>query len=76
MLLEKILQIVLGSSEKGSYVASDIIAVIEATRDVVIMEDNQFAVMTPRDFDYYDQRRRSKLPANMKITYMLIGTSM
>lgn len=46
--------IVLGTSESGSYVASDIIAVIEATRDVVIMEDNQFAVMKPEGITYYD----------------------
>ncbi len=48
--------IVLGSCENGSYVASDIIAVIEATRDVVIMEDNQFAVMRPEGITYYDQQ--------------------
>ena len=46
--------IVLGRGESGSYVASDIIAVIEATRDVVIMEDNQFAVMKPEGITYYD----------------------
>lgn len=46
--------IVLGTGESGSYVASDIIAVIEATRDVVIMEDNQFAVMKPEGITYYD----------------------
>ena len=54
--------IVLGSSEKGSYVASDIIAVIEATRDVVIMEDNQFAVMTPSGISYYDQQGEAITP--------------
>lgn len=46
--------IVLGTGESGSYVASDIIAVIEATRDVVIMEDNQFAAMKPEGITYYD----------------------
>lgn len=46
--------IVLGTGESGSYVASDIIAVIEATRDVIIMEDNQFAVMKPEGITYYD----------------------
>lgn len=46
--------IVLGAGESGSYVASDIIAVIEATRDVVIMEDNQFAVMKPEGITYYN----------------------
>lgn len=48
--------IVLGEGEEGNYVASDIIAVIEATRDVVILEDNQFAVMTPEGITYYDEQ--------------------
>ena len=47
--------IVLGTGETGSYVASDIIALIDATRDVVIMEDNQFAVMSPEGIDYYNK---------------------
>ena len=47
--------IVLGTGENGSYVASDIIALIDATRDVVIMEDNQFAVMSPEGIAYYNK---------------------
>lgn len=37
--------IVIGSSGKAALVASDIVALIEHTRDVVFMEDRQFAVM-------------------------------
>ena len=48
--------IVLGSDKYGSYVASDIIALIQATRDVVILEDNQFAVMKPEGITYFDAR--------------------
>ena len=48
--------IVLGSDKYGSYVASDIIALIQATRDVVILEDNQFAVMKPEGITYFDTR--------------------
>lgn len=47
--------IVLGQGEKGAYVASDIIALIDATRDVVVLEDNEFAVMTPDSIEYYDR---------------------
>lgn len=47
--------IVLGHGESGSYVASDVIAVIEATRDVVIMDDNQFAVMKPSGITYFNE---------------------
>ena len=35
--------IVVGVGETGSYVASDVIALIDATRDVVVLEDGQFA---------------------------------
>ena len=46
--------IVIGRGEKGSYVASDVIALIEATRDVVVLEDDQFAKLTPRGIEYTD----------------------
>ena len=39
--------IVVGVGETGSYVASDVIALIDATRDVVVLEDGQFAKLTP-----------------------------
>lgn len=47
--------IVLGQGEKGTYVASDIIALIDATRDVVVLDDNQFAVMTSDSIEYFDR---------------------
>lgn len=54
--------IVLGTGEQGSYVASDIIAVIDATRDVVVLEDNQYAVMHPDHIDYYDAQGNTVEP--------------
>ncbi len=54
--------IVLGTGAQGSYVASDIIAVIDATRDVVVLEDNQFAVMHPDHIDYYNAFGKSIEP--------------
>lgn len=47
--------LVLASGEGGSYCASDIIAVIDASRDVVVLEDNQFAVMHPNRIEYYNE---------------------
>ena len=44
----------LGVGENGSYLGSDIIALIDATRDVVILEDNQLAVMHSDHIDYFD----------------------
>ena len=35
--------------------ASDIVALVRATRDVVILEDNQFALATPEGVTYYDR---------------------
>lgn len=46
--------IVLGVGENGSYLGSDIIALIDATRDVVILEDNQLAVMHSDHIEYFD----------------------
>ena len=39
--------IVVGCGETGSYVASDIIAMIDATRDVVVLADGQMARLRP-----------------------------
>ena len=46
--------IVIGRGAHGSYVASDVIALIDATRDVVVLEDGQFARLTPEDITYTD----------------------
>ena len=46
--------IVIGRGERGSYVASDIIALIDATRDVVVLEDGQFARLAPEGITYTD----------------------
>lgn len=59
--------IVLGVGPQGTYVASDIIALIEATRDVVIMDDNQFAVMHADSIDYFDPQGN---PIQPEITHV------
>ena len=46
--------IIVGQGDGGSYVASDAIAVIGATRDVVYLEDGQFAQLTGDSIDFYD----------------------
>jgi glucosamine--fructose-6-phosphate aminotransferase (isomerizing) len=38
----------------GAYVASDVIAMIDATRDVVILNDGELAKLTPHKITYYD----------------------
>ena len=46
--------IIIGRGEHGSYVASDVIALIDATRDVVVLEDGQFAKLMPEGIEYTD----------------------
>ncbi|WP_165171818.1 glutamine--fructose-6-phosphate transaminase (isomerizing) [Adlercreutzia sp. ZJ242] len=47
--------IVVGRGARGSYVASDIIAMIDATRDVVVLADGQVALLTPEDVSFFDE---------------------
>lgn len=45
---------VIGHSENGSYCASDIPAILEYTKDVVILEDGQMAKLTPNGVAVFD----------------------
>ena len=54
--------IVVGRGADASYVASDIIALIDATRDVVVLEDGQLARLTPDGIAYFDERGRQIEP--------------
>lgn len=46
--------LVVGEASTGTYVASDIIAMIDATRDVVIMGDGQFAKLTAEGAEFFN----------------------
>lgn len=61
--------IVLGVGENGSYLGSDIIALIDATRDVVILEDGQLAVMHPDRIDYFDAEGNSVVPETTHVDW-------
>ena len=54
--------IVIGRGARGSYVASDVIALIDATRDVVVLEDGQFARLAPEGITYTDAEGASIEP--------------
>ena len=45
--------LVVGQGAEGAYVASDIIAMIDATRDVAVMNDGELAKLTPEGVTYY-----------------------
>ena len=46
--------IIIGRGATGSYVASDVIAMIDATRDVIVMGDGELAKLTPDGIEYFD----------------------
>ncbi len=45
---------VIGQSAEGTYCASDIPAILEYTKDIVILEDGQMAKLTPNSIDLFD----------------------
>lgn len=61
--------LIVGHGGGGSYVASDAIALIEATRDVVILADGQFAVLEPQGIGYFDQAGNPIQPEVTHITW-------
>ncbi len=63
--------IVIGQGEHGCYVASDVIAMIDATRDVVVLEDGQFAKLTPEGIEYTDEQGAAIEPAIMHVDWDL-----
>lgn len=46
--------IVIGQGTDGAYVASDVIAMIDATRNVTIMADGELALLSPEGITYYN----------------------
>lgn len=55
--------IVIGHGADGSFVASDIIAMIDATRDVVVLSDGQIALLEPAGVTYFDEQLERIEPA-------------
>lgn len=55
--------IVVGMGQDGAYLASDIVALIDAMRDVVVLEDGQFAKLTPKGIEYTDAEGAVITPA-------------
>ena len=55
--------IVVGRGQRGSYVASDVIAMIDAARDVVVLGDGQTARLDPAGIAYFDETGRPFTPS-------------
>ncbi len=59
--------LIVGVAEDGCYLASDAIAVIGATRDVVVLDDGQFAKLTANGADFFDSHGE---PIDVKSTHV------
>ena len=59
--------LIVGVAEDGCYLASDAIAVIGATRDVVVLDDGQFAKLTVNGADFFDSQGE---PIDVKPTHV------
>ncbi|MCI8909787.1 MAG: glutamine--fructose-6-phosphate transaminase (isomerizing) [Oscillibacter sp.] len=46
--------LILGCGEHGSFIASDVTAIIKHTRDVIYMDDGEIAVVTPNGVSVFD----------------------
>lgn len=53
VVMRKDSPLVVGQGEDGAYVASDMIALIDATRDMVVLEDGQAARLSPGGITYF-----------------------
>ena len=51
----------------GTYVASDVIAFLDATRDVVVLDDGLFGILTPVSATFFDNALN---PTNPEITHI------
>ena len=61
--------IIVGSAADGAYVASDAIAVIGATRDVVYLDDGQLACLSPDGVEFYDNHGKAMEPEITHISW-------
>lgn len=61
--------LIVGRGQEGSYVASDAIALIHATRDVVVLADGQFAKLTPDAIEYFDSAGEPLKPTVTHISW-------
>ena len=55
MITKKDSPIVLGKSKEGSFGASDIPALLEYTKDVYFLEDNEIAILKNEGIEFYNQ---------------------
>lgn len=62
--------LVVGHADDGSYVASDIIAIIDATRDVCVLEDGCIAELIPEKITFFSADGDELVEINPEITHV------
>lgn len=62
--------LVVGMADDGAYMASDIIAMIDHTRDVCILDDGVFAELRADGIDFFESAGDAMRPANPEHTYI------
>ncbi len=65
----KDMPIIVGESADGTYVASDAIAVIGATRDVVYLDDGQLARLSSEGVEFFDGHGKRITPKSTHISW-------
>ena len=65
----KDMPIIVGEAADGAYVASDAIAVIGATRDVVYLDDGQLARLSPAGVEFFDGHGKRITPKATHISW-------
>lgn len=62
--------LVVGKADDGAYVASDIVAMVDHTRDVVIMDDGQLAVLDASGVSLFEDAEGSLRPVRAVPTHI------
>ncbi len=62
--------LVLGIGKDRNFIASDIYAFSDKTQDAIFFEDNEFAMITPEDFIFYDKQGEELEKISIKIRWI------
>lgn len=62
--------LIVGMAEEGAYVASDAIAMLDATRDVQVLADGQLALLTPEGIACFTTEGEALCEADVPVTHI------